>query len=152
MSNYERDGGPAFPNPALADENFHPPFDMSGMTLRDYFIAHAPAEPQPWFEPVMETECPVYKVIPYPKKPDDLTNEEKMELEAVLDWMIADSEVEHPRVIAHLKACREIDKQREDAQAVLRQWNANKERQRYIQWPAAWADAMLEQRKKGGAC
>ena len=34
-------GGPAFPNPALADENFHPPFDMSGMTLRDYFAAKA---------------------------------------------------------------------------------------------------------------
>ena len=30
-------GGPAFPNPALADERFSPPYDMSGMTLRDYF-------------------------------------------------------------------------------------------------------------------
>lgn len=24
-----------------------------GMTLRDYFAAHAPAEPQSWFEPTM---------------------------------------------------------------------------------------------------
>lgn len=24
-----------------------------GMTLRDYFIAHAPADPQPWFSPVL---------------------------------------------------------------------------------------------------
>ncbi|HEP6426934.1 TPA: hypothetical protein VDB83_001205 [Burkholderia cenocepacia] len=32
-------GGPAFPNPALADENFHPQCDVSGMTLRDYFAA-----------------------------------------------------------------------------------------------------------------
>ena len=34
-------GGPAFPNPALADENFHAPYDMSGMSLRDYFAGQA---------------------------------------------------------------------------------------------------------------
>lgn len=26
---------------------------IEGMTLRDYFIAHAPAEPWGWFKPVM---------------------------------------------------------------------------------------------------
>ncbi len=31
----------AFPHPALADENFHPSYDMSGMTLRDYFAGQA---------------------------------------------------------------------------------------------------------------
>ena len=32
-------GGPAFPSPALANENFNPVQDLSGMTLRDYFAA-----------------------------------------------------------------------------------------------------------------
>lgn len=35
------DGGPAFPNPALANEAFSAPFDLTGMTLRDYFAAKA---------------------------------------------------------------------------------------------------------------
>lgn len=34
-------GGPAFPNPALANEGFCPSYDMSGMTLRDWFAGHA---------------------------------------------------------------------------------------------------------------
>lgn len=29
-----------------------------GMTLRDYFAAHAPAEPQSWFEPTMPSGSP----------------------------------------------------------------------------------------------
>lgn len=34
-------GGPAFPNPALADENFQPAYDVSGMSLRDWFAGQA---------------------------------------------------------------------------------------------------------------
>jgi hypothetical protein len=34
-------GGPAFPNPALADPGFSSPTDLTGMTLRDYFAAKA---------------------------------------------------------------------------------------------------------------
>lgn len=34
--------------------------DYGGMTLREYFAAHAPAEPQPWFMPVMATPRPAY--------------------------------------------------------------------------------------------
>ncbi len=37
----DKTGGPAFPNPALADEDFMPPFDARGMTLRDYFAGQA---------------------------------------------------------------------------------------------------------------
>lgn len=144
MSNYEKEGGAAFPH----DSKFP---GAKGMTLRDYFIAHAPAEPQPWFEPVMQTERPVYKHIPYPEKPYDLTNEEKGELEEVYDFVITASEVKQPRVIAHLKACREVERQRDEANEAIKQWDAEKLRQLYIQWPAAWADAMLEQRNKGAA-
>ena len=43
----------------------------------------------------------------------------------------------------------EFVRQRSEAQAQLDQWEAERRKQRYIQWPAAWADAMLDQR--GGA-
>lgn len=39
--NQHNNGGPAFPNPALANECFQPQFDMSGLTMRDYFAAKA---------------------------------------------------------------------------------------------------------------
>lgn len=35
------DGGPAFPNPALADENCQFQTDVTGLTARDYFAASA---------------------------------------------------------------------------------------------------------------
>ena len=35
------DGGPAFPNPALANEAFSPTADLTGMSLLDYFAAQA---------------------------------------------------------------------------------------------------------------
>ena len=41
MSEQIKDGGPAFPNPALANEGFSPSYDMSGMTLRDWFAGQA---------------------------------------------------------------------------------------------------------------
>lgn len=41
MTHTPDNGGPAFPNPALADEAFHAPYDMSGMSLRDYFAGQA---------------------------------------------------------------------------------------------------------------
>lgn len=41
MSDNIEDGGPAFPNPALADESYHArPSDM-GMSLRDWFAGQA---------------------------------------------------------------------------------------------------------------
>lgn len=39
--NTPNDGGPAFPNDAVS----------WGMSLRAYFIAHAPMIPPPWFKP-----------------------------------------------------------------------------------------------------
>lgn len=45
------DGGPAFPRvtpPLPADARFHP-----GMTLRDYFAAHAPCPPEHFGFPAM---------------------------------------------------------------------------------------------------
>lgn len=88
-------GGPAFPIPGdQYDESFN------GMTLRDFFIAHAPTEPQPWFQPVMSTPAPEQ----------------------------------------YSGACYEGSR--------LEKWHEEWSRQRYIQWPSAWADAMLEARQQ----
>lgn len=35
------DGGPAFPNPALASDNFVSSSDVTGMSLRDWFAGQA---------------------------------------------------------------------------------------------------------------
>lgn len=104
--NTKDDGGPAFPG-------LHPSaecrYNDPGMTLRDYFIAHAPAEPQFWFEPVMNT--------PEPPKPI------KKVVRRGLDggeWYDNDAHAE---------------------------WRKEKGKQTYVQWPAAWADAMLAARE-----
>jgi hypothetical protein len=92
MEERRNDGGPAFPVPAIYDpsrEQVNSTLAYTGeggMTLRDYFMAHAPAEPQPWFEPV----TPIYESQEQTKK---------------------------------VRA-----------------------RERYLGWPAAWADEMLKRR------
>lgn len=108
------------------------------MTLRDYFIAHAPAEPWPWFVPVMPPKPE--PVIPYPREPSDA---EKEELAGLWDWLTFE-DLEQPRVRAY------ADDQ-ERWRKAMGAWTRDGERQRYIQWPAAWADAMLTERAKGGA-
>ena len=71
------------------------------MSLRDYFIAHAPAEPQCWFVPEM------------PPRPEAITEDGRC---------------------VNAKSIDDYD----------REYN----KQRFVQWPAAWADAMIEARKR----
>ena len=100
------------------------------MTLRDYFMAHAPAEPQPWFQPVMS---------PAPKVPRADHIEDRQIREDVMRADHADSD-------PYTDAGMEFVRQRSEARVKLDQWDAERKKQRYIQWPAAWADAMLAQR------
>lgn len=122
-------GGPAFPQQDDAT-------GWEGMTLRDYFIAHAPAEPQEWFEPVMPTRPAPVEVL------QNLTQNERDQLEGWGDYY-STSEITEPRIKAYCEA-------RDQYNAEQKAWNRLELRERYIQWPAAWADAMIEQRKKGG--
>jgi hypothetical protein len=89
------DGGPAFP---IGSGDMRDPQRMS---LRDYFIAHAPAEPQYWFVPEM------------PPQPDWIMEEGRCTNRQALD--------DHER-----------------------EYN----KQRFVQWPAAWADEQIEARKR----
>jgi len=128
MSNEIKTGGPAFPYSSLAPDNvaggMSPTMyaDCTGMTLRDYFIAHAPAEPQPWFQPVMPAECP----------PTVLMNEERTTTYA----NAIDAERECGDCFINVN---------EKTQAA---WKAERNKQRYVQWAAAWADAMLAVREQ----
>jgi hypothetical protein len=116
------DGGPAFPAPEAGQAHFGDPSAYIGMTLRDYFVAHAPAEPQPWFEPTMSTECP----------PDD--------------WRSEDGEERFTNMYEARRVYGDsIVNSNDDAQFA---WKCERDKQRYLQWPAVWADAMLEERSK----
>lgn len=135
MSNRD-DGGQVFPiqcvsqNQSTGDTVTHQ--SELGLTLRDYFIAHAPVEPQEWFRPAMP---PMPQL---PPQPSDLTEEEKLEMSGVHDWLDEEG-LEQPRVRAFLVATKK-------ANEALRQWRQDYDKQRCIQWPAAWADEMIKAR------
>lgn len=112
---------------------------MENITLRDYFIAHAPAEPQPWFEPKLPeqaTPLPLFTKM-YPDYTED-------ELQAYRDfdsdWMVY-NDVKEERVRNYL-----FQKEHERKRSI--EYSKMAERERYIQWPSAWADAMLKEREK----
>lgn len=129
MNNTPHDGGPAFPHEDTMSTGFRP-----GMSLRDYFIAHAPAEPQPWFDPTM---------LPPPARPEsikDATDDERQEMEGLGEFLAAD-DCRQPRVRAYAERLEAHEK-------AVSKWRREKEKQHYIQWPAAWADAMLAERTR----
>lgn len=146
-ANTINDGGPAYPYTEANGCNCGGP----GMSMRDYFIAHAPAEPQPWFEPVIGAPCPVFEERPYPKPPSDMTDAEQEEFAALDSFSLSESDLKQRRVIEYVKAESAEQERREFKVGLIFALEKEQKRQRYIQWPAAWADAMLEQRAKGGA-
>lgn len=128
-----KDGGQAFPVPGLSNlpngNYIRPEF---GMTLRDYFIAHAPAEPQPWFVPVMPS-APQYPEIPQEPHID-------------LDFMAGRSNFDRADEASRRAAVVRIKADKDFRDACLA-WEVEEAKQRYIQWPAAWADEMLKARE-----
>lgn len=83
-------------------------------TQRDYFIAHAPAEPRSWFKPVLPPEPthpgPRPKIIGVQSTPETIA------------WGMALQKYEHLMALY----AKEVKKQT------------------YIQWPIAWADALID--------
>lgn len=113
-------GGPAFP---VSHQDGHSTWQFPGMTLRDYFIAHAPAEPQSWFMPVM------------PPAPD-------LSIWAGESGRKYDGEREAMGSEEGLRG--KVRPVNADAYYA---WRNEQAKQRYVQWPAAWADAMLKARE-----
>ncbi len=113
-------GGPAFPVQDASKWQAH------GMTLRDYFAAHAPQEPHAWFRPVMPNPCPEHK------------------------WEGRHAQTGEPLYFlnsyAAQKACGDdFWDANEEARA---EWCAEFSKQNLVQWPYAWADAMLKARQE----
>ncbi|MGV3727762.1 hypothetical protein [Hydrogenophaga sp.] len=109
------------------------------MDLRDYFIAHAPAEPQQWFTPVLppkEPPLPTFGEL-YP----DCTDAEHSALNRFHPDYMRVEDVEEERVRNYLL-------QRQEQTERQRAYNAMAHREHYVQWPAAWADAMLKAREQ----
>ena len=132
-------GGPAFPNPEMSEENFGNRSAYPGLTVRDYFIAHAPVEPQQWFEPELPPRA--IQLPHFTKMHPDYTDSELAALHGFGRDYMEYEDVTEERV-------RNYFFQREEERKRNHAYSKMAERERYIQWPAAWADAMLEQRSK----
>lgn len=140
MTNQTQDAEPAFP----LNELNHVTGDICeqhfGLTVRDYFIAHAPAEPQDWFEPRMPTARPELPKLP---PMNELPEAERKKYGYVMEYrdLLRSEELsECPTLLAFVERYRTVQK---DVLA----WNAEARKQRQVQWPAAWADEMLKARQ-----
>lgn len=100
---------------------------------RLYLMAHAPAEPQPWFKPRAE---PLASQMP--TVPAKLSDEEKRQLSGWQEGVYVLDDLKAPRVRAYAAAAighRDLS----------RAYFAQVEYLRLAQWPAAWADAVLRE-------
>lgn len=106
-------------------------------TLHDYFMMHAPVEPQTWFEPVMPPEP---KLLYLDKH--TLTDRELKEYDYFHEFFpcVKPEEIVSEKVRNY--AVGAIDAKK--AQAA---WHSEAHKQRLIQWPAAWATAMMKARE-----
>lgn len=124
------DGGDAFPFPGSdGDFDEHIGGPSRGMKLRDYFIAHAPAKPQPWFLPTMLADCPL---VPSVGGIADADLRRR-----VNDYFDVDGSGDFPDDVL-----RWVHTHQEAAKA-QEAWQAEFRKQTFVQWPIAWADEIL---------
>lgn len=143
------DGGPAFPstlhNKGITDVagflpgQLIPPFaeaEYRGLSVRDYFIAHAPHEPQEWFQPAMP-EKPTRLYLD--KK--ELTQDEATEYDYFHEYFPSVKPNELKTAVLQAYAPRALASYEAE-----RAWIRDAAKQRFVQWPAAWADEQLKAR------
>lgn len=133
--------------------------DGQGMTLREYFAAHAPTV-QPWFLPTMPpepTSPPDEPSFPadFSARAEDrnyiINLARKWKRDPCFDLVDAESLSCLPEtrdyqngLLAH--ACEELDNYETAWKAYWKadsEWHSEFEKQRLIQWPWAYADAVL---------
>ena len=100
------------------------------MSVRDYFMAHAPAKPPKWFLPVM----PPCVAVPSVNAIEDAD----LRVEVTM-CMECDSDPTSPAAIEWFAA-------RDAAEQAQAAWQTEFRKQLCFQWPAAWAHEMLKQR------
>lgn len=98
---------------------------------RLYLMAHAPAEPQPWFKPAVAERKPQC-----PSRPDALTDEERRELDGWTEGFLSPQHMKQPRARTYAAAW-------EAHKAVDRTYAQQVAYLTLVEWPAAWADAVL---------
>jgi hypothetical protein len=123
------DGGPAFPpNAGWRDDDL----SARGMSMRDYFAAHAPEVPD-WFE-----HTPPKRELPENPKTDELDETHRKTAE---DWR-RDPIFDLPEELEWWG-----DKVKAYADAKSR-WQTENQIARLVQWRYVYADEMVEQRTK----
>jgi hypothetical protein len=138
------DGGSAFPMLPPKTEAYQTWPAHPGMTLRDYFAAHAPAVPQDWFTPVMPASptCPALPAYggPWTRELIDrarlwLNDSAGADLIAFMPQTITDDQ---------RAAVEAFESTSTEANAALKAWFGERKKQTYVQWPYAWADEQLK--------
>lgn len=132
------DGGPAFPVPAVFDASRNQVLSSlqftgeGGMTLRDYFIAHAPTEVPTWFEP---------EVCPAPTEPEkpEFTDAQRSQLNGWRNDYVQAKDIKDEAVRAY---ALELEAHKK----AMRGHAAHIERERILQWPGYWADEQIKRR------
>lgn len=139
-----KDGGPAFPRitaiqDPLSMHHVHPKWSevrsADGMSLRDYFIAHAPVEPQDWFK---VADLPAKPTAPV--HPNDWTAQEREAIAGLREGFLKVDMVTG-RALTYWLDKTVYEK-------ALRAWGTECMRLRAVQWPGAWADAQLAERNR----
>lgn len=111
------------------------------MSPRDYFIAHAPATPWEWFQPAMKPKPtqPPFRAV------DNNGNDADVQRLVTMDnwrrdpsWDVTE---EFPQFSNWVGQWR-------DYWLAMGEYEKARKQQRDLQWPAFWADRMLEQRAK----
>lgn len=90
---------------------------MIEVSLFAYFMAHAPAEPQPWFQPAM---CEPPKSDPAWRFCDNCKH----------DMGDCEKNADCAKILAYRRA--------------FAYWQERRDRERLLQWPAAWAAEMVQ--------
>lgn len=116
MSEQINNGGSAFPVQDAASWQAH------GMTLRDYFAAHAPKKPAFWFAPKAKTNPAWSERSPH-KLPHGAS-----------------------AAVGHCPACDEYFVKQAKYEADRKRRESEYQIARHVEWPWAYADAMLAAR------
>lgn len=100
---------------------------LADMTVREYFMAHAPEMPQSWFKPVVAPEpagLPSVQEAPTHLRPE------------LNKWSLDDQAPPSSEGIAWVEEWHRREKE-------LTAWKTERSKQALVQWPAAWADAVM---------
>lgn len=122
----------------------------SGMTMLDYFIAHAPAQPPNWWKPEMDKQ-PVRIMFLKTHFTDaqeqtwlgfyDTDENQWYDTEADLADMNVTTSPNIPQSFKDKVA--ELVKKIEDSRIAIQEWEQKEQYERLIQWPLWWATQIM---------